>query len=149
MSSTSKQTSQLSSWEKRVLLAQLLRKKADEFRTFPLSFAQQRLWFLEQWEPGSPFYNIPLALRLTGPLQLSVLEQSLNELLRRHEALRTSFALREGQPVQLIAAADRRPLPLVDLSALPQAECEAQAQYLVTEEAQRPFALARGPLLRT
>ncbi|HEX6554198.1 MAG TPA: amino acid adenylation domain-containing protein, partial [Ktedonobacteraceae bacterium] len=71
-------------------------------RDLPLSFAQQRLWFLEQWEPESPLYNLPLALRLRGPLEVAILEQSLSEILRRHEALRTSFAIKEGQAVQVI-----------------------------------------------
>src|SRR5947209_8073863 len=114
----------------------------------PLSFAQQRLWFLEQWEPESPLYNLPLALRLRGALEVTVLEQSLNQILRRHEALRTSFATREGQSVQVIAPAGCLPLPLTDLSALPQAQGEAQARRLASQEAQRPFTLAQAPLVR-
>src|SRR5205807_5828643 len=88
----------------------------------PLSLAQQRLWFLAQWEPESPLYNLPLALQLRGALEVAVLEQSLTEILRRHEALRTSLATRDGQAVQVIAPAGCLPLPLTDLSALPQAQ---------------------------
>src|SRR5437868_6983802 len=114
----------------------------------PLSFAQQRLWFLEQWEPESPLYNLPLALRLRGALEVAVLEQSLTEILRRHEALRTSFAMKEGQAVQVIAPVGRLPLLVTDLSALPPGQCEAQARRIASQEAQRPFALALAPLVR-
>src|SRR5438309_8790997 len=113
----------------------------------PLSFAQQRLWFLDQLEPESSAYNIPAALRLSGHLDISALEQSFNEIIRRHEALRTSFALHEDQAMQIIATPAPLDLPLVDLSHLPLCEAEAEAQRHATEEAQRPFDLARGPLL--
>ena len=86
----------------------------------PLSFAQQRLWFLDQWNPGSPVYNIPVILRMTGPLNLEVLEKSLIEILRRHEALRTTFAEEQGQPVQRIAAEATLKLAVTDLEHLPE-----------------------------
>ncbi|MCG8351746.1 MAG: amino acid adenylation domain-containing protein [Chloroflexales bacterium] len=121
----------------------------DEVFVFPASFAQQRLWFLDQFEPNSPFYNIPLAVRLTGQLDLPSFERSLNEIVRRHETLRTTFATMEGRPVQVIAPPYALDLPLVDLSVLPDDQREAQALRLATEEARRPFDLARGPLLRT
>src|SRR5256884_3262582 len=85
----------------------------------PLSFAQQRLWFLDQWEPNSPLYTLPLALRFRGALELRVLEQSLNQILRRHEALRTSFATREGQAVPGNSPASSLPLPPPGLDAFP------------------------------
>ncbi len=114
----------------------------------PLSFAQQRLWFIDQLEPGSPLYNIPVALRVRGPLDSRVLALCLGEIVRRHESLRTVFALREGAPVQEIREADPGVLPRVDLAGLPESRREAAAQALAGEEAGRPFDLGRGPLLR-
>ncbi|HVS00085.1 MAG TPA: amino acid adenylation domain-containing protein, partial [Thermoanaerobaculia bacterium] len=112
----------------------------------PLSFAQQRLWLLDQLEPGSAAYNVPLAVRLTGELRVERLEAVFAELVRRHEPLRTTFAERSGQPVQVIADEMRLALPVADLSALP--ECEPLAYRLAREEARLPFDLRRGPLLR-
>ncbi|HKV06814.1 MAG TPA: amino acid adenylation domain-containing protein [Thermoanaerobaculia bacterium] len=114
----------------------------------PLSFSQQRLWFLESLEPGSALYNLPLTVRLELPLDRGLLEQSLAEVVRRHEALRTSFPLRDGQPVQEIAPPGRVPLPVVDLAGLPAAVREAETRLRVDAEVRRPFDLARGPLLR-
>ncbi len=114
----------------------------------PLSFAQQRLWFLDQLEPGSPLYNIPEAVRLTGLLDVAALERSLNEIVRRHESLRTFFVTADGQPAQIILPALTLKLPVVDLSGAPESEREAEAFRLATEEAQCPFDLAHGPLLR-
>src|ERR1043165_8355915 len=89
--------------EKRLLLANLLKQEGKQRHYFPASFAQERMWFLTQLEPDSPFYNVPAAVRLSGPLQLKVLEQSLNEIIRRHEALRTNFTMVNGKLVQIIA----------------------------------------------
>src|SRR5437588_5785146 len=116
---------------------------------FPLSFAQQRLWFLDQLLPGNSFYNIPAALRLSVPLSIPVLEQSLNEIVHRHEALRTTFVTNDGEPVQVISAKEHVGLGVTDLRYLPAAEREAEAIRLATEEAQQPFDLSRGPLVRT
>ncbi len=119
----------------------------------PLSFAQQRLWFLEQLHPGYPFYNVPAALRLTGPLRVEALRASLGAVIARHEVLRTRFEVLDGHPVQVIAppSASSPPeptLPIVDLhSHAPEAR-EPEALRLATAEAQRPFDLVRGPLLR-
>src|SRR2546421_11256454 len=85
---------------------------------FPVSSAQQRLWFLEQFQPGSPLYNSPIAVRIDGPLDAMVLEQAINRIIRRHESLRTSFDLQNGQPVQLVAPSLTLQLPVSDLSSL-------------------------------
>ncbi len=114
----------------------------------PLSFSQQRLWFLEQLEPGNPAYTIPAAVRLLGPLDLAAVTQSFTELVRRHESLRTAFTVIDGQPVQVIAPAQAFTVPLVDLCQLPEAEREATAMQLVMEEAHRSFDLRQSPLLR-
>jgi amino acid adenylation domain-containing protein/FkbH-like protein len=115
-------------------------------REIPLSFAQQRLWFLDQLEPGSSFYNIPAAVRLRGTLDLTALEQSFTEVMRRHESLRTRFGVVNGVPVQLIDAAPGFSLPVLDLST--EAERDAEARRVATEESQQPFDLSTGPLLR-
>ena len=88
-------------------------------RAFPLSFAQQRLWFLDQWAPGNPFYNMPQALRITGRLHMAALEQSLNAIVRRHEALRITCTTVDGQPFQVISPVLTVPLAMVDLRGLP------------------------------
>jgi hypothetical protein len=114
----------------------------------PLSFAQQRLWFLDQLESGNPFYNVPGAIRLLGSLKVPALEQSLNEIIRRHEALRTTFATLEGKPIQVIAPELTIKLPVINLATFPQTEREPTARRLIIEETQKPFDLAKGPLLR-
>jgi amino acid adenylation domain-containing protein len=114
----------------------------------PLSFAQQRLWFLDQLEPGSPLYNIPVALPLEGELDRPALAATLTEIVRRHEALRTTFADGEAEAVQVIIPPAAVPLPRIDLDALPAAIRAGEARRLVAAEANRPFDLARGPLLR-
>jgi amino acid adenylation domain-containing protein/FkbM family methyltransferase len=115
----------------------------------PLSFSQQRLWFLDQLQPGSAAYNIPAALRLTGRLDPSALAGVFTEIVRRHETLRTTFPSLDGEPVQRIAAPAPLPLPVLDLSGLPEDRAQAEAVRLAEAEAQRPFDLAAGPLFRT
>jgi amino acid adenylation domain-containing protein len=117
-------------------------------RSLPLSFAQQRLWFLDQLEPGSSAYNIPMALRIKGGLNPEVLERSLNEIVRRHEALRTTFESREDQGVQVIASRWQGKLQVIDLRERETSPCEEEVQRLVEQEAQKPFDLGQGPLLR-
>jgi amino acid adenylation domain-containing protein len=113
-----------------------------------LSFAQERLWFFDQLEPGSAAYNIPAALRLTGQLNVEILRRSFNEVVRRHESLRTSFALENERAAQIITPELELIIPVVDLRALPEASREAEAVRLATGEARRPFELAHAPLLR-
>ena len=117
-------------------------------KELPLSFAQERLWFLDQLELGSTAYNIPVAYSLKGPLDVDALKWSLDEIVRRHEVLRTTFEVVDGRPVQVIAMNLRLALPVADLRELPEAERETEVRRLHTEEAQQPFDLAQGPLLR-
>ncbi|HEX7333864.1 MAG TPA: amino acid adenylation domain-containing protein [Pyrinomonadaceae bacterium] len=117
----------------------------------PLSFAQQRLWFIDRFTPESPLYNMPMAVRLTGALNLAALERTLREIVRRHEALRTNFVTVEGKPVQVIrleAYADEFCLPVVDLSSRSKALREAEVRRLARAEAVRPFDLETDSLLR-
>ena len=114
----------------------------------PLSFAQQRLWFLDQLVPNNPFYNVPAALRLTGSLNFSALQKTFNEIVRRHEALRTNLAVVSGQPVQKIAAAFHLPINVVDLRNLPKESRQNEANRLTAQEAQRSFNLSNDLLLR-
>jgi amino acid adenylation domain-containing protein/non-ribosomal peptide synthase protein (TIGR01720 family) len=114
----------------------------------PLSFAQQRLFFLDRLQPGNPFYNIPTALRFQGRLDLAALAASLDAIVARHEVLRTTFHDTRGVPEQVIAPALSIPVPLVDLSGLPEAERETEAHRVAAAETRRPFDLQRGPLVR-
>ena len=115
----------------------------------PLSYAQQRLWFLAQLGGDEPFYNIDYARRFSFEVNFGVLETAINEIVRRHEALRTTFDEAEGEPLQVIAPALMIPLERIDLSELPAMRRESEAARLAFEEARKPFDLARGPLLRT
>jgi amino acid adenylation domain-containing protein len=123
--------------------------RVDRNGEIPLSFAQQRLWFIDQLEPGSTAYNMPMPLRIEGALDVGVLARVLDAVVARHEALRTRFLIFEGKPVQMIDPPAPQPLPVIDLRALPEAGLQAEARRLVSEEISRPFDLARGPLLRT
>ncbi|HEX8274264.1 MAG TPA: non-ribosomal peptide synthase/polyketide synthase [Longimicrobiaceae bacterium] len=115
----------------------------------PLSFAQQRLWVVDRIEPGSAAYNMAFALRLRGAPDVAALRGSLDALVRRHEALRTTFAARDGRPVQTIHPPAPVPLPVLDLGLLSGSAREAEAERRVAEEALRPFDLETGPLLRS
>lgn len=114
----------------------------------PLSFAQQRLWFLDQLEPGKPIYNLAQIFRMRGKLDPGALGRALNKIVARHESLRTTFQLRAGEPVQVVADELDLPLPITDLSELGREGRDSQAQQLALEEAQRPFRLSSGPLIR-
>ncbi|HEX9733976.1 MAG TPA: non-ribosomal peptide synthase/polyketide synthase [Thermoanaerobaculia bacterium] len=125
-----------------------LRPAADRPRELPLSFAQQRLWFLHQLEPASPAYNMPAAYDLAGGLEPAALWAALRAVVRRHEALRTTLPSAGGRPVQAIRSRPVLALPIVDLAALASPRRDAEAARLAAAEARRPFDLERGPLLR-
>ncbi|GAX39730.1 amino acid adenylation domain-containing protein [Tolypothrix sp. NIES-4075] len=114
----------------------------------PVSFAQQRLWFLQQFEPESGFYNIPVAMRFQGQLNVAALEQSLNQIINRHEALRTNFIQVNGQPMQVIASSSTLPLAVYDLQQLEPTGREITCRQLIIEEAAQPFDLASDVLMR-
>ncbi|HKR15452.1 MAG TPA: amino acid adenylation domain-containing protein, partial [Pyrinomonadaceae bacterium] len=114
----------------------------------PLSFAQERLWFLDQWAPGQAAFNISEAVRLTGPLNVDALTRALNEMVRRHESLRTRFVAVEGRAVQVIAPGLRLQVPLIDLQMLPEIARAAEALEMARQEARQPFDLSQWPLLR-
>ncbi|HEX6291101.1 MAG TPA: amino acid adenylation domain-containing protein [Herpetosiphonaceae bacterium] len=135
--------------EKQELLAQAIQQRAASLNVFPLSSAQQRLWFLDQWSPGDPVYHLPGCLRLHGSLDEAALERSIQAIIQRHEVLRTTFVALAGQPFQIVHPALPVTLALVDLRHLPPTEQEAQVKELSRAEARRPFDLAQGPLLRT
>lgn len=106
------------------------------------------MWFLHQWEPGSPLYNIPCAFKVIGQLDIAALEHSLNELVQRHEALRTTFSVVDGQPVQVVTPSLAVTLSLVDLISMTEADRQFEALRLANEQARRPFDLTRAPLFR-
>jgi amino acid adenylation domain-containing protein len=114
----------------------------------PLSFSQQRLWFVDQLEPGSAAYNVASAIRLEGNLNVAALQQSFDTIVGRHEALRTTFTTVNGHPVQVIGSPQPVSLQITDLRDLSASERASEMRLRMNEEAQRPFDLARGPLLR-
>ncbi len=114
----------------------------------PLSFAQARLWLLEQLNPGSSIYNMPAAVHFRGELNVEALEESINEIIRRHEVLRTAFISVDGQPLQKIIPQVQLKIPVVNLQDLPKAEQEEKIQYFSTEEFQTAFDFTQAPLLR-
>ncbi|HET8842842.1 MAG TPA: condensation domain-containing protein, partial [Ktedonobacteraceae bacterium] len=146
----------------KLLILQASKKKAEiaptggitrrkERDTAPLSFAQQRLWFLNQLVPNNPFYNVPLILRLSGPIQLDALEKSIQQILSRHEALRTTFIYQQGQFVQSILPQSHlpsQPLLVFDISPLPVEQREQEIQHLILQEARYPFNLSSDLMLR-
>ncbi|HEX2077915.1 MAG TPA: amino acid adenylation domain-containing protein, partial [Longimicrobium sp.] len=120
----------------------------DPLRAFPLSFAQQRLWFIDRLQPGSAAYNLPAAMRIRGALDVGALHRAFTEVVRRHEALRTVLVDEGGEAMQVVLPAAPIPLPVLDFSGLPREPGEAEALRRAGEEGQRPFDLSRGPLLR-
>src|SRR5215213_2582491 len=106
---------------------------------FPTSFAQQRLWFLDQLDPGQPVYTIPWAIELDGALQVETLHAALQAIVDRHEALRTTFVAVDGSPMQLVAEHQSIWIPMLDLTDLPRTQRDLEAQQLAVAEARRPF----------
>jgi NRPS condensation-like uncharacterized protein len=128
---------------------EMLRKRQEQNKKQDagvLSFAQQRLWFIHQLDPKSPAYNCPAVLKLTGSLNALALNRALEEIVRRHEVLRTTFPSRDGIPFSEVSESYRVPMPMIDLAGA--SEAESIASRLVLEEVWRPFSLAVGPLLR-
>ena len=159
MNSLSKRVVELDSKKRELLKALLEEQNVDLSRTLilprkadggsiPPSFAQERLWFLDRLEPGTPSYNEPFAISLTGRLDIPALVRSINEILKRHDALRTSFSTVEGLPVQIISPQVRLGIPVEDLSHFDGPEREKALRARMTEEAQKPFDLTVAPLLR-
>src|ERR1700754_536948 len=133
--------------DKRELL-ELLLQDGEVDNTFPVSFSQQRLWFLDQLEPGNPFYNLSTVLQLKGHLTVEALEKAINEVVRRHEIMRTSFRIVDGQVVQVIADELEIQLPIRDLSTLPESLRQAEVERLAALDASLPFDLTQAPLTR-
>jgi amino acid adenylation domain-containing protein len=145
--------------EQRALLAKRLQQRLENARSqilpvertakvFPLSFAQERLWFIHQLEGIGALYSIPVAVRVRGRLDVSAISRSLDELVKRHEALRTTFTTQDGQPVQVIGEPKNLPIRTIDLRAVPQPARDAEAHEKLLEIFREPFDLAAGPLLR-
>jgi amino acid adenylation domain-containing protein len=153
MSANLPQLDGLSMVEKRAMLARVMeereRQQKVQSKLYPLSFSQRRLWFLDQLTPGNPFYNTAIAVRTRAPLNPHVLERAINDIVRRHEALRTTFALVDEEPMQVVAPELKVPFRVVDLTSKPPAEREAEALRQAQAEAEQPFDLGRGPLLRS
>src|ERR1041384_3544357 len=137
MDSIKQLISNLSPQEKRELLMQLVQKERDHSKEYPLSFAQERMWFLDQFEPGSGAYNTPLSLRLPFAVDVGAMERAFNELLRRHEVLRTSFELRNGGPVQGAPPDFGLTLAVTDLRAEIEGRGKELAQQAMVAERQQ------------
>src|ERR1044072_2159191 len=151
MSQTNEHLAELTQEQRQELLARLaLRKKEQRPRRFALSFAQQRLWVLDQMEGGTAAYIVPTALRLRGPLDVAVLERCFGEVVRRHESLRTTFETDENTeaPVQVVNPWTPFHLETIDLSDSPEEQRLERARLLVNQELQRPFNLRTVQLMR-
>ncbi|HEX6967968.1 MAG TPA: amino acid adenylation domain-containing protein [Micromonosporaceae bacterium] len=135
--------------EKRELLTRMLKQRARAPRTYPLSFGQQRLWFLDRFQPGDPVYNLPVAVRVQGPLNVAALRAAVELIVARHGALRTTFADSGGEPVQVVHPTAEAAFVVTDLGEVPVAERTDRALAILREEACRPFDLINGPLFRT
>src|SRR5690242_17797921 len=148
MSDDARQNATLSTKKRDVL--KWPKTENNAFKSFPLSPAQQRLWLLDQFEPGNPSYNISTTWHLHGLLDVQILEQSLNIIIQRHEILRATFVSTQEEPVQVIAPYLVLNMPVIDLSTLPDnEEQDAEAQRQIAFEDQHSFALEQEPLIRT
>ncbi|EEF60978.1 amino acid adenylation domain protein [Pedosphaera parvula Ellin514] len=123
-------------------------KPTEKKTNAPLSFSQRRLWFIDRLEPGSHAYNVPLAIRLEGTLNVAALEQSLNKIIERHEALRTTISFVDGSLAQVTTPHLKLALAITDLRKLDEADRDAHAKMVIEEDARKPFDLERGPLIR-
>ncbi|MEG3875944.1 amino acid adenylation domain-containing protein [Microcoleus sp. herbarium7] len=137
----------LEKWKTGKFRSSAIPKRSDSNR-IPLSFSQQRLWFIDRLYQGSSFYNIPTAIHLKGMLDVTALKQSLNEIMKRHEAWRTSFVIIDRQPFQAIASESTWELPIVNLEHLSGKNWDAEVQKIAIEEAKKPFNLSQAPLVR-
>ena len=146
--------------KRRALLKAMLRKEGVQLPSkekisrrgangpAPLSFAQEQLWLIHRLEPGLTAFNIPIGVRLTGPLDIRALEQSVNEIINRHESIRTVFTIVDERPAQILTTPEPVSLHVTDLGAIPEDEREAEVRRLTIEEARIPFDLEHGPLVR-
>jgi acyl carrier protein len=124
-------------------------RRVPRNQPLPLSFPQQRLWFLDQLEPGNPIYNVAHVTRMRGPLNARAMEQALNEIVRRHESLRTTFHMLEDEPIQVISTTLKLELSVADASHMPDAESRmAEARRIAVAAMKIPFDLQTGPLIR-
>jgi acyl carrier protein len=122
--------------------------RAPRNKPLPLSIAQQRLWIIDQMEPGSSLYNVPRAIRMIGDLDVQAIESALNGIVKRHEVLRTTYCLQEDEPVQVIAPERRIALPIMDLSALPPDDRKKESRRVIQDESAKAFDLVRDSILR-
>ncbi|WP_445629004.1 non-ribosomal peptide synthetase [Nostoc sp. DSM 114167] len=137
----------LDKWKRGNIQADIIPKR-QVFKNIPLSFSQQRLWFIDQLYHGSSFYNIPIAFHIKGQLNIKVLQQSLNEILKRHEVWRTTFTVVNGEPVQEIAPQLTWDLSIINLEHLSDNNWESEVKLFAAESAKKPFNLAKGLLVR-
>ncbi|MUG96484.1 amino acid adenylation domain-containing protein [Scytonema sp. UIC 10036] len=137
----------LEKWKRGKLIADIIPKRQN-CKNIPLSFSQQRLWFIDQLYHGSSFYNIPIAFHIQGNLDIAALEQSLNEILKRHEVWRTNFRLVNGEPIQEIFPHSTWNVSIINLEHLCGKDWEPEVKQIAAEEAKKSFNLAKGPLVR-
>jgi amino acid adenylation domain-containing protein len=149
MSTTYAEIAHLDAAQKRALLEQLLREKARKPKLFPLSFAQQRLWFLDKFQPNSAAYNVPTVVRLTGSFDLDPFQKALDLVVVRHESLRTTFEGNDDSPAQRINPPSSVNMQVIDLAHLPPPEQKTESDRIISEEIARPFDLSKDLMIRT
>lgn len=148
MSTTYADIAHLDPAQKRALLEQLLREKARKPKLFPLSFAQQRLWFLDKLQPNSAAYNVPTVVRLRGPIQFDAFKSGLDKVVARHESLRTTFESNDDSPAQKINPPSPVNFELVDLSGVAESQRKTETDGIIAEAIRRPFDLAQDLMIR-